>query len=429
MSESEKQLSLEDFDLTPEVAEAVILVGQRPDVGAYDGQVPEDDGAKVDVAKQILDVCLEYWYRDYRGPDVRALLEAAGARPGDDGALAYDGVPDEYVADDPDREPADPDPAPGDVAEAAAEAKAGNPQERDPEPQSDGMQEPWDGYDGLTVAKIKEFLASEDVDADGWEYLLRYEKAHSARKGLVGFYEEQLGDTIGDDRHDALDEAAVAAADADPDPEPEPRRAVKGTDTSGSGVGRPIPDDEHEPEPLDRAEQSLDEEHHLPGVGERKQRYARSQLAQAKAEKQRLPIPPEPHHTEDPVLPADLDDLSHEQVNQLYLDFTACLTRATWLYGLAKIDHRHAKRIHSHEAALAFRRALDERDENEKPLPEWKAKAVADADPEVHGWAETVEECRDDVDLYETMRDTYQAAVDALSRVEGFRHEEYKRSR
>lgn len=155
--------------------------------------------------------------------------------------------------------------------------------------------------------------------------------------------------------------------------------------------------------------------------------FALKERAIAKARKEGLPEPPEPDLDSDPVLPRDLSVISGDQLNQLYLDFTACLVRATYLLSLEIIDARSFERIAERAEREAFTQ-LEKNDDKGKRKLKDDLLAEAASDPEVIKWRDLESEAEANVTVFKAMRDGYQAAVDALSRVGGFRQEEAKRS-
>lgn len=286
------------------------------------------------------------------------------------------------------------------------------------------MEEPWDGYDGQKVAeivaKLREYQEQGALDGEASEYVRRYELGRKKRTTILTFFD------IPEDRpggHDDLDRQADRAVERDDEREEGDDDQETGTDEAAAETPE-AGGDEHpaEEDPPDEGREEV-ESRGLAGV-----RDASSARARKILEAEGLPEPPQPSFEEDPELPQDLDSLSHAQVNQLALDFTACLSRATWLHALARINHRDAKRVldRAEKRALASRASAED---GGKPPAEWRAKAQADAGEELDELREAEGHAKDEVDAWDALVAHYKACYDALSRVEGFRHDEAERAR
>lgn len=487
-------ISVEDLEIGPEQAVAIIVEANSRKV--YDGSPSEDPKKNVAAATELVELSIDEWTNSSPaelngeiGEDVKALLGLAGIYPDADGTLVRSG---EAAVEAP-AAPAEDDDAEDRLAEEK-EALEREEAARDEEPPAvEGLEEPWSGYNGQTLAQIKSQLNEYgDLSQEERDYIVGYEQANKRRKGIIDFLtddptatpeHEELDDQMDaavakDDEADASGASAndlipviVAGADAEwswddvyqhvvvnentnlqvmdgywathlekvlaekedalkaAEAEHEPTQwkneskveIIPGTGKANSGPHAPV---EH----ADEVELlHADEPKHLAGVEESS--HAARALAVAKAEKEKLPIPPEPAFDEDPQLPRDFSQVGADELNQLYLDFTACLVRATWLASLARIDHRTHERIADREERMAYLRARGIDPETGKPKTVAVIEAEAASDPELLRWREQESAAKDEYQAFEALRDAYKASVDALSRVGGFRHEEAVRAR
>lgn len=412
------KLTINDIEIKPR--NALVVINEAINRHVYDGKVPANDDKKIEVANGIIEVAFADWYSESDvwmtttagidkeiADDIKAVLAGAGVYPDGNGDLFVD-KPRQIVDHQPERHK---------EVENVTEAQENLTQARQDATEQLKEEEPWEGYSKQTVAQIKAFLAklrSEgSLTEDKIDWLHNYELNHKNRKMILAELDIPPVDPVASEGHDELD-SQLDEVVAHDEKETETEETVDAADLEQDGSTS----QEGASESQDESRQNQNQG--LAGVREASERVINE------LEKENLPIPAEPQFDSDPVLPRDISTLSHEQVNQLALDFTACLSRATYLVALARIDNRNAKRVLEY---IERRQLAHYAGGGEGSLAEWKSKALAESSEDVEQAHAEVDRTKDNLDGFEALRDHYKASYDALSRVEGFRHDEADRSR
>jgi hypothetical protein len=419
----------EEPNLEADRARSILKIGAKHD--AYDGPVPEDDEQAVKDAEELVGMAQEAWDSHVRGEAIEAILNEAknasenGSEPSD-----------QDIAEEPHGE---------------AEKEARGEQEAPQEENSLADVEPWEDYDRDKVAEIIEgidvFLQEEEDAESLLAHIWAYESAHKSRVRILGHLEkiakerqdgeepkeaeeepQGSGEGEGTPEDSATHEAGTEGEDGDEGGEadsqeaesadsPEADESDAGSEPEGEAGEEGTEDGEPDaPEAAEEAggSDAPVEEHDL--------------LADVHAElaRERLHIPP-PIEEAPPEMPFDLTTLSDTELQRLFMMFAAYAYRTNHLLLIQEASSRRAK-----ERADDLHRDLlvasEKYDEHDKAKTMTILEAEVENDPEVKKWRKIQRKHEIFAQSYRAERDSYNKFVEALSRLETMRDNEFDRS-
>ena len=448
--------------LDAQIARAIITQAKSDET--YEGPIPEDDAKAISEAESLVKMAEAAWEQYVRGPEVEAILRIAAGENGD--APAADSEPAEPEPD-PGPEPTpdpEPDPAPEPQADPPAE-----PQETgfSLSPEEMSKTEPWEGYADEKVPDIVEAIEigveEDDNPGELLAHIWAYESAHKDRKRIIKRLDEAAKQLSGgNDETPATEEkpppeaggetptpsgedqepdnAAAAQGDSAGDPQAEPGAGESGGDEGAAtgdhdedragGGATAAADPDPEPEPAGEAAEPARE-----GKADEDKPRAESSdpvydelIADVEAElgEQRLHVPPPLPPGEQPDLPFDLTTLSDKELQQFHGYFTAYVYRTNHLLMREEAKARKCKDA-AEELARDLLVAAEKYDEHDKAKTMTILEAEVESDPEVIKWRKRQRKHDTFATSYRSERDSYLRVVEALSRQESMRQNEWER--
>jgi len=462
----------EKLQVNVETARALLAQGKKD--GTFEAPIPEDDAKAISEANDLVEMAQTAWDQHVRGPEVEILLKMAanGAEPKE--------TPKEEPKETPPEDPPD---------EPKAEEPAPEPEpESEDSPQEGGDDlaniEPWENYDGEKVSDIisgvnaglKEYSESEFIDlmANVWAY----EAAHKGRQTILNRLEEiasklQKGeiDDVGsegtppkEEPRDDDAEGSQGGEEGGEEVQEGPGDSQEGSD-EGAGQGSEGPDrdagepedrptvaaDEQEPEsvtrgggePDDSAESQegsgSDEVEPEPEKPKRKrqQKQQDEQLldpdyeqivrkVEEDMERERVhkPSPPE----EDiPDLPWDWTKMTDKELQKFHGIYSALA-----YYKGYQLSREERMALHCKAAADELHNALlvrlDKYDDHGKEKKVALIEAEVESDENIVKWRRRQRKHEQFAASHRNERDSVGKLVDALSRTESMRHQEWERS-
>jgi len=405
-------------------ARAILRVGALPQHAAYEGPIPEDDAQAIKDAEELVSMAQEAWDQHIRGETIEAILNEAN-NASENGRTAK------------------------------ADEKAPEPAPEDSGNDHLAQTEPWEDYDSDRVGEIIEGInvfiqEGEDVDAL-LAHIWAYESKHKQRVRILNHLERISQDRKDEEPKDEEpepqeEEPAEEEGGEEPPADPAPQEA--GTEGSGGaeegpsdGQEAPAPGREPEPDAESQSAGEADEEgaedrrgedgakeaeEARPGDREDIEEHDLIADVQAQLKRELLHIPP-PIEEAPPEMPFDLTTLSDTDLQRLYMQFAAYAYRANYLLLIQEASARRAK-THADELHRELLVASDKYDEQGKLKTMTILEAEVEQDSEVKKWRK-IQHKHDEFALsYRGQRDSYNKFVEALSRLETMRDNEFDRS-
>lgn len=407
-------------------ARAILKVGAKHD--AYEGPIPEDDGQAINDAGELVKMAQEAWDSHVRGEGIEAILNEAK------NASENGSTPPESDATEQ-----------GETGEQKAQGESEEPAEH-PLAQT----EPWEDYATDKVSEIIEGInvfVEEDEDVDVLlAHLWAYESAHKGRVSILNHLEKIAKERQGEEQESEEEEPASEASGEGSPPDAATHEAgTEGEDGTEGGEGDGEEDrtaDDSESDASDDADGEADaegtEDRDEPDAAEEAEEAGhesepvdpeeRDLLVDVRAElkRERLHIPP-PIEEAPPEMPFDLTTLSDTELQRLYMMFAAYAYRTNHLLLLQEASARRAK-----ERADDLHRELlvasEKYDEHGKQKTMTILEAEVEQDPEVRKWRKIQRKYDIFAQSYRGERDSYNKFVEALSRLETMRDNEFDRS-
>jgi hypothetical protein len=434
-----------------DTARAMLTQGKKD--GTHEGPIPEDDGQAIKLAEELVEMAQTAWDQHVRGPEVEILLRMAaeGEVPGEKQETPPEPPP---IADD--GEPLD---------EPPAESPPPEPQQEETDPESEGtpQDEPWEGYDGEKVSEIiggidagaREYSQEEFIDlmSDVWSY----ESSHKGRKTILDHLEEiarklQAGESL-DEGAEGSDGSAEAPAAEEPAAEPPTPEGGDGDapaepaeDVEGQPDGGPEPEEQPVPEPGDGSGEPVEEapKEEKPKRQRRKKTetppedqqkseeegdpdYEKlMEKVESDLERERIHKPKKPEE-DIPDLPWDWTKMSNGELQMFHSTYSVLAYYKG--YQLAREErlalHCKAAADEMHNALLV---ALDKYDEHGKEKKVALIEAEVESDENVVKWRRRQRKHETFAASHRNERDSVGKIVEALSRHESMRHQEWERS-
>lgn len=403
---------MKKIELPPHIAEQIIIETQSN--GAYDGEVPASDAAKVKLAVDITQQALEaYINLNMRGSEITTILALAQIEV-EDGTAIWGQDTDSF-----------PDSDDYTVSQGSEEGESDHTlnEEADEKPEAPQTLEfPIENYDNLRLPAILHKF-DDELTADEIDYVLAYERRNKARKGVLK-YDAHL--QFKEETEDDLDAEIEAELDA---LENEQGETVEQEiqDQTPSLVDEVFPPDEaYAPEasqpavkPTAQHESILNNEQ----LSKVDRAHVEAELAHAKEVKEGLPVPSAIEADEAPDMPRDITDLPDEQLMKLRSEFGACLAYANWLLALSTIDENAYDHLVDYASNKAQKSISYTNDEGKK-----KAEALIDRerkdsiyDDSVEVWRTAQRASQAEVTKLKALVKIYESYLDILSRQWSYR--------
>lgn len=393
-------------------ARAILTQAKQDQI--YEGEVPDSDGRAIEEAEAIIAMAEEAWDQLVRGPEVAAILKLAAADIGGNGAKHEQD--DEKPVPQPEQEaevPEEKEPAPASDEPETSEAQA----QAEESPDYDetlilSRKEPWDGYKDEKVAHIKtviEGLHFKEPEA-ALHHIQVYETHNKNRPRVLSYVDAAL-----EKLRPEAEETPEPAPEPQPEPAPEPEPVAEQAEEEPEPEPEPAPDPEPFFDPEKPEQQAPDDGYDdvIASIEEQLQR-------------ERLHIP-EPPTEAAPELPWDWTRMTDAELQRFHGIFSAYAYRVSYL--LARED-----RIALHWKAAADELsqklivAADKYDEKGKEVKVTFLEAEIANDEHVQRHRRRQRKHEAFASAYRSERDSYMKLVEALSRQETLRHNEWERS-
>jgi hypothetical protein len=416
----------EEFHMNAEQARTLLTQAKKDQV--YEGPVPEDDAKAISEANSLVEMADQAWEQYVRGPEVEQIRILAQSFASENG----DGPSDEGDDDIPQEDQVPPhDPETGEVLD---DSEGEEEEEKAPEqPQGDpelASVEPWEGYNTEKLSSIYEALEAgmEAEDEDPRELLAHvwaFETAHKNRIRILNRLQEYAKRLEGGDGEEEQQQAPPEEKPPSAPPQPD--------DEAGEEPQHEDPPADAKPQPKPKAPESRqenrprDDEAKSPSQDGEGDDAGLMEDVDEEIRRERLHIPdrlPE----ERPEMPDDLITISAQQLQQLYMAFSAYAYRANYLLVRQETAERKCKAAVT-ELTQALIAKAEKYDEHGKQKTMTILEAEVAQDENVKNWTRRQRKHEQFAHFYRSERDAYQRYVESLSRLETMRHNEWERSR
>ena len=432
----------EKLKVDVETARALLAQGKKD--GTFEAPIPEDDTKAISEANDLVEMAQTAWDQHVRGPEVEVLLR-----------MAVNGSePQETPKEEPKQEKAPP-PAP-EPEEPKAEEPAPEP-EQPQEPQGGDLSsiEPWESYDGEKVSDIiaginagkSEYSPNDFVDlmANVWAY----EAAHKARQTILNHLQAiadrmQSGEPEPEEQQQdekTPPEDLVDESQGDPQgPEGEPSQGTPESAPEPSGDGssehaesqegtdgeqRPV----EEPKAEEKPKRELKKKEETPPKDEQPRDLDYEQIVrkvEEDMERERVHKPKAPEE-DIPDLPWDWTKMTDKELQSFHGIYSAVAYYKG--YQLSREErmalHCKAAADELHNALLV---ALDKYDDHGKEKKVALIEAEVESDENIIKWRRRQRKHEQFAASHRNERDSVGKLVDALSRTESMRHQEWERT-
>lgn len=400
-------------------AQARAIIAQARKDETYEGPMPEDDAKAISEAEGLVEMAQSAWDQYVRGPEVEALLRLA--------AEDFDGSDPEPEA----QVETPPEP------ETETDGGGGNDDPPKAPPAADepdlSQIEPWEGYetdkasdiiDGINAAEADDNYSAEDL-AELMSNVWAYEEAHKNRSTILSHLEGVAARLSSDDEPEPEQEP-----EPQPEPEPEPEQPEEDPEPESDPESDPEPEPEPEPEPKVEEKPKAKprkKKAEEPGDETDAEDYANlKEQVEAELRRERVHIPEPP--TEDaPELPFDWTRMSDKELHAAY----GAYSNLAYFKGYQlAYDERMAN--HSRQAADELHRELLVKVEKYDEKGKQKTMTVLEAEIEdmdaVKVWRRRQRKHEMFATAHRQERDSLGKLVEALSRMETMRYQEWERS-
>jgi hypothetical protein len=435
--------------------QARALLAQGKKDGTFEAPIPEDDTKAISEANDLVEMAETAWAQMVRGPEVEVLLKmAAEATNGD--------APEQKSEPEPD--------PPAEGSSEETEPVAETPAEPQPEsPPGDDLSkiEPWEGYDREKVSDILAGInaATREYDENDLTDLMAnvwaYEQAHKSRATILKHLETvaaklQAGEDIPADPADSSDDydpgeshepdgggsdpapeepQAEETPKADPDPaesgEPErsgdPEADAKAAETpaehQGEGTGDPASSGTPK-ETQSAPEKEAPRDHRDLDQVDDYQRLIKTVDEDLERERIHKAKPPE---EEIPDLPWDWTKMSDKELQKFHGIYSALAYYKS--YQMSRDErlalHCKAAADELHNALLVAAEKIDEHGKEKRVAT---LEAEIESDENVIAWRRRQRKHETYAASHRNERDSISKIVEALSRHETMRQDEWERS-
>lgn len=432
----------EKLKVNIDTARALLAQGKKD--GTFEAPIPEDDAKAIAEANDLVEMAQTAWDQHVRGPEVEILLRMA----------SEGGEPEETPKEEPKEEAPKEEPK-EEKPEPEPETPAPGDQEKEPESGTEGTDlanvEPWESYDGEKVSDIisginaglKEYTEADFVDlmANVWAY----EAAHKNRQTILNRLESiaaqlQSGEGIKEEEPSGEQPVEEPEGEAPTPPEDEDGGSESGTPAEAdSGAEGEEPAQPAE-EPSGEAEAPVEEEQ--PKQEEKPPRRKREQKkedglgdpdyeqivrkVEEDMERERVHKPKAPEE-DIPDLPWDWTKMTDKELQSFHGIYSAVAYYKG--YQLSREErmalHCKAAADELHNALLV---ALDKYDDHGKEKKVALIEAEVESDENIIKWRRRQRKHEQFAASHRNERDSVGKLVDALSRTESMRHQEYERA-
>ena len=433
-------------NMNAELARAILAQGKKD--GTHEQPIPEDDTKAIADAEELVQMATTAWNQHVRGPEVEVLLKMAASENGGGSP------PPEEEKPEPEQKAPEPTPEP-------------QQQERPETQEGDDLSqiEPWEGYvsDGVQAIiagineGLKEYEPSEFRELMG--HVWAYEQEHKNRSTILDHLEkvaaklEKMVETEAPPKEPEPEpegpEEEPPGPEPDPveapTPEPEVERddtAIETEESSGEVEGKveiDAPTEEKQPEaeqPQEKPESKLEKEEDKPRRGQKKFQEVPEdsdedyrdlmQMISKQLEEDRVHKPSLPDE-EVPELPWDWTKMSDADLQRFHGMFSAIAYYKN--YVLAREERMAiACRMAADELHNTLLTKLPKYDERDKEKRIALIEAEVEDDENVKKWRRRQRKHETFAASHRNERDSIGKLVDALSRHETLRHDEWERS-
>jgi hypothetical protein len=456
----------ERWKVNAELARAILAQGKKD--ATFEAPIPEDDAKAISEAEDLVEMAQTAWNQMMRGPEVEVLLKMASegmAQNGDTAireAIGEDGGKDVSPPQDGVEDEAQKVQVPNSDGGGEVPSGGEEPQEA---PQAGDLSnvEPWEGYDREKVSEVKKAISAairdynEDELTDLMANVWAYESAHKARQTILDYLDDvakklQSGEDLGEETPADTERVTDDVQKDDEGPAPEEQAGEvdeassrtgesdlpsRDEDEPGDGHDGSLP--EHDPSsardhanlPGDGGEPKGEEEPGLSddGLPERDAYQRLIEQVEAEVARERVHTPKNPADEEEiPDLPWDWTKMSNKQLQQYHGVYSALAYFKSYK---VSVDERVA--LHCKAAADELHNALltvaERYDEHGKEKRVAILEAEIESDENVVAWRRRQRKHETFAASHRNERDSIGKLVDALSRHESMRQQEWERSR
>lgn len=393
----------------------------------YEGPIPQDDSKAISEAESLVEQAQTAWDQFARGPEVEAILRLASETF--DGSRDKAPQTDEKQIDEVERE--------------ASQPSDNEPEAVDPDPvplteEEMRTTEPWDKY---SVERVNDVISGINAAVNSYSendltalmgHIWVYEEANKRRATILTHLQEianklQTGDELPDDPEDVTDNAPGFA---DPDVGSDDPEVQEEAQEPESEAELPVERSAPQPEPR----QHEDETGPTQEVIQEKRQESEDRTeylslveqvdSELRSERMHVPSAPD----EDvPDLPWDWTKMTDRQLHSFYGMYSSISYYKSYLL---ERDERMA--AHCRQAADEIHNVLlvnsDKYDENGKQKPITLLEAEIENDERVKTWRQRQRKHEMYAASHRRERDSLLKLVEALSRAESMRHQEWERS-
>lgn len=413
--------------MTAEQARTVLTQAKKDEI--YEGDIPEDDGTAISEAQSIVDMAEQAWDQHVRGPQVESIRNLAQSFISENGDQAEAEEPSEVEFD----------PETGEVIEEEHEEEQAPPSPQ-PDPELAEV-EPWDGYNTEKLRSIYEALEvgmeTDENPAELLAHVWAFETAHKRRKRILdrlseyaerlkgGKPEEKQTEPEPEEPEDTPEVEPEAEAEVEAEAEPEKIPEPEAEEEAPKPPTRKEQKEQRRQERVEREEQAREE---APEEDKGDQVYDDlMDSIDAEIKRENMHIPPKLPEDK-PKFPEDLTTISAQDLQQLYMAFAGYAYRTNYL-----LTRQEQMAMKCKEAVSELTNALlvqfDKYDEHGKQKTMTILEAEVSQDENVKTWKRRHRKHEQFAHFYRSERDAYQRYVDALSRLETMRHQEWERGR
>lgn len=354
---------------------AKAIINQAKIAEIYEGPIPDDEQKAVSEAIKLVELAQDAWNQSVRGPEVESILRIAN---------------DEFGGGEESEPEAAIDPEPEEVEEEELEEL----EEEGEIVEDGGSPMPWEGYNKeLAIDIVKSITArskelSGDELRDFLQSVWKYESAVDARQTVLNHI-DKLGSKI---------------TEVSKDEDQQSELQVPESDEVVIEAENPAPALEREEAPYAAVIERVD-----------------SELA---ADRHHAPEPPADVA---PELPWDWTKLSDTEVQSLYSFYSLLAYHKNFLVTREDRIALECKRA-ADELANALISAIDKYDDKGKEKKVTLIEAEVEADPNVSNWRRAQKKHEAYCSQARRERDSLYKIVEALSRFETMRQQEWQRS-
>lgn len=422
--------------MNAELARAILAQGRKD--GTHEAPIPEDDAKAIADAEDLIDMAQTAWDQHVRGPEVEVLLRMAAEAGNGDGPPP---PPEELAAGVEEN-------GSGDSAETQAEDEAPAP-EAEQTPDDDLIDvEPWENFNEESVstvisgidAALKEDSAEDFGDLMG--HVWTYEQAHKNRATVLDHLErvaKRLAKQAQQEKEAAEDAPSEPEGQSEPEPEqapppaPAPEAEVEAEASPGQvvEVQAAAPSDGAAPDEAEPVSNVVDLPPRKPGPSEQQQDQEIDytdlvRLIETELTAERVHTPEPPVETA-PQLPWDWTKMTDGELQKFHGMFSAIAYYKN--YVLAREERIGlACKMAADELHNELMIRLPKYDERDKEKRVALIEAEVENDENIRKWRRRQRKHETFAAAHRHERDSIARLVEALSRHETMRHDEWERA-